>query len=175
MATKTSKKPYRKPPRRAGAPHTFQHDPRIPPVGTTMRKMWGHRNREIKVLVDGFEYKGDHYDSLSKVWCVIKSVDHTNGFVDQGLVQRIGGKVRDVESVSKEYGPAAADFNAIAEEVGIHAIPPSFDKVLVAAGLADVNRLQAAAVRLDKGAQALRHASKLLAVRVGKLPTKATG
>lgn len=181
MKTHLTKKPAKRAATSgAAAPATaapaapYQHDPRVPPVGTVMRRKYKGRVREIKVLADGFDYKGEHYDTLSRVWCHIKGVTNTNGYVDQGLVQRIGGQVRDPASVAKEYGPAALDFNAIAEELGLHAIPPSLDKLLEHATPTDVKRLGTAAERMQKAAQALRHTERLLAARVGQLPVKAS-
>jgi len=42
-------------------------DPRLPPPGTVLRKVHNDVAHQVKVLASGFEYKGQHYKSLSKV------------------------------------------------------------------------------------------------------------
>jgi hypothetical protein len=46
---------------------TADRDPRLPPPGTVLRKVHNDVAHQVKVLASGFEYKGQHYKSLSKV------------------------------------------------------------------------------------------------------------
>lgn len=59
-------------------------DPRLPPAGTELtRKHNGHFIR-VRVLEDGFEYKGRRYQSLSAVACQATGT-RWNGFLFFGL------------------------------------------------------------------------------------------
>lgn len=62
--TKTSAPP---PLRRADA----GRDPRLPPVGTVVRRIHGAAEHSVTALDDGFEYRGETYSSLSKIATVI--------------------------------------------------------------------------------------------------------
>ena len=42
-------------------------DPRLPPVGTVVRRTHGSKDYEVKVLDDGFEYEGERHRSISKI------------------------------------------------------------------------------------------------------------
>lgn len=42
-------------------------DPRLPPVGTVIEREHEGKNIRVKVLEDGFEYRGKTYDSLSAI------------------------------------------------------------------------------------------------------------
>ncbi len=42
-------------------------DPRIPPAGTVLRRIFRGATYEVTVLDHGFEYRGGHFRSLSKV------------------------------------------------------------------------------------------------------------
>ena len=55
-------------------------DPRLPPVGTVLEKTFGGAVHEVTVLNDGFEYRGEFFDSLSTIANRI-SGSRWNGFV----------------------------------------------------------------------------------------------
>jgi hypothetical protein len=42
-------------------------DPRLPPIGTVLRREYRHAVHEVIVLRDGFEYRGKQYASLSRI------------------------------------------------------------------------------------------------------------
>ena len=42
-------------------------DPRLPPVGTVLKRSYRGREVEVRVLAQGFEYEGRHYESLSRI------------------------------------------------------------------------------------------------------------
>jgi hypothetical protein len=42
-------------------------DPRLPEVGTTLQRQYQGKTICVKVLDDGFEYDGKHYESLSSI------------------------------------------------------------------------------------------------------------
>lgn len=44
---------------------------RLPPVGTQYVRSWGDEEHRVMVLVDGFEYKGCKYKSLSEIARII--------------------------------------------------------------------------------------------------------
>ena len=46
-----------------------QHDPRIPPVGSILRRRHGDRVIEVKVTRTGFTWEGRSYRSLSRIAC----------------------------------------------------------------------------------------------------------
>ena len=54
---------------------TKPKDPRIPPIGSIISKTYRGQQIEVKVLEDGFEYKGKVYKSISRVAMTI--VKHT--------------------------------------------------------------------------------------------------
>jgi hypothetical protein len=58
---------------------TTQRDQRLPPPGTMILREYGGSTHEVKVLLDGFEYLGRRYASLSKVASDITGA-HWNGF-----------------------------------------------------------------------------------------------
>lgn len=64
-------------PAREAAP--ADRDPRLPPPGTILRKKHKDVEHQVKVLVTGFEYKGERYKSLSKVARLITGTTW-NGF-----------------------------------------------------------------------------------------------
>ncbi|MEQ8719624.1 MAG: DUF2924 domain-containing protein [Sandaracinaceae bacterium] len=68
-------------------PPTKPRDPRLPPVGTVIRR--GHKGEvhEITVLDDGFEYEGRHYTSLSTIAREVTGTSW-NGFLWAGLTKR---------------------------------------------------------------------------------------
>jgi hypothetical protein len=64
-----------------------QRDPRLPPVGQTIRRLYKGRVLYVRILPKGFEFEGTMYPSLSSVAKVITG-SHTNGF----LFFRLKGK-----------------------------------------------------------------------------------
>ena len=67
-------------------PHSAR-DPRLPLPGVVLRRRFRGQEIELKVLVDGFEYQGGKFASLS---AVAERVTGTrwNGFVFFGLQAR---------------------------------------------------------------------------------------
>ncbi len=67
-------------------PQTQAHpkDPRLPAPGTLLQKQFQGERVEVKVLDEGFEFKGRTYKSLSKIARIITGT-HWNGFVFFGL------------------------------------------------------------------------------------------
>jgi hypothetical protein len=62
----------RRPTRRTASPtppveSTAARDPRLPPAGTVVRRVHGTTEHSVTVLDDGFDYRGEHYRSLSKI------------------------------------------------------------------------------------------------------------
>ena len=55
-------------------------DPRLPAVGTTITRRHGGVEHRVTVLAQGFEYRGEHYRSLSKIACLITGKSW-NGYV----------------------------------------------------------------------------------------------
>jgi Protein of unknown function (DUF2924) len=68
-------------------------DSRLPVPGTVLTRVYQDRTIEVKVLVDGFECKGDRYHSLS---AVARAVTGTrwNGLVFFGLAKRGAARPR---------------------------------------------------------------------------------
>ena len=64
-----------------------KRDPRLPPVGTVIRREHEGAVHEIRVLKDGFDYQGRHYASLSTIAREITGTSW-NGFLWAGLAQR---------------------------------------------------------------------------------------
>lgn len=62
-------------------------DPRLPPVGTIIRREHAGEIHEIHVLHDGFDYEGRHYASLSTIAREVTGTSW-NGFLWAGLTQR---------------------------------------------------------------------------------------
>ena len=48
-------------------PSSPTRDPRLPPAGTVLQRVYRHHTIEVKVLLSGFEYAGEHYASLSSI------------------------------------------------------------------------------------------------------------
>ena len=57
-------------PTRAGVEGAVR-DPRLPSVGTVLTRVHGTTEHTVTVLIDGFEYRGERYRSLSKIARVI--------------------------------------------------------------------------------------------------------
>jgi len=55
------------PPAPGNARYLKPRDPRLPPPGTTIRKDYRGETYEVRVLADGFEFRGEHFQSLSRV------------------------------------------------------------------------------------------------------------
>jgi hypothetical protein len=84
---------------RLRAPRSFWHsvglgpdptrDPRLPPSGTVLTRVYGQRTIEVTVLERGFEYQGKPYGSLS---LIAQRVTGTrwNGYVFFGLQNEPG-------------------------------------------------------------------------------------
>jgi hypothetical protein len=62
-------------------------DSRLPNVGTILAKERGQETHEVTVLVEGFEYRGETYRSLSKIARLITGVTW-NGYAFFGLNPR---------------------------------------------------------------------------------------
>jgi hypothetical protein len=75
-------------------------DPRLPKVGTILRKEWRGREYEVTILADGFEYAGTTYRSLSKVANEITGTTW-NGFLWMGLVERAKPAPKPAEPASQ--------------------------------------------------------------------------
>lgn len=69
------KKP-KSPPGKKGRPR----DSRLPPSGSVLCRSYKEEVHEVKVLMDGFEYQGKHYRTLSKVAREITGVQW-NGYL----------------------------------------------------------------------------------------------
>jgi hypothetical protein len=74
-------------PRGAGTPS----NPRIPPPGSTISRVYKGRTLEVRVRTDGFEYDGTVYRSLSAVANAITG-SHLNGRAFFDLGDKAGGK-----------------------------------------------------------------------------------
>jgi DUF2924 family protein len=84
---------------RLRAPRAFWHsvglgpdptrDPRLPPAGTVLKRVYGQRTMEVTVLERGFEYQGQQYGSLS---LIAQRVTGTrwNGYLFFGLEKEQG-------------------------------------------------------------------------------------
>ena len=59
---------------------TSKHDDRIPAHGTVITRKYKGETLQVKVLVDGFEYDGETFSSLSAVAKAITG-SHCNGFL----------------------------------------------------------------------------------------------
>ena len=66
-------------------------DPRLPPVGTVLRRVHHGTEHVVTVLADGFEHQGSQYKTLS---AVAKAITGTvwNGFLFFGISSRAGAK-----------------------------------------------------------------------------------
>lgn len=64
--------------RTAGVPAV--RDPRLPEVGTVLRRQFKGSTVEVKVLEDGFEYQGHRYQSLSAIASQVAGT-RWNGFL----------------------------------------------------------------------------------------------
>lgn len=73
--------------------HRPMRDRRLPVIGTTLRRLYRGQTVEVKVLKDGFEYRGRHYGSLS---AIARQATGTrwNGLLFFGLTTRGKGSRR---------------------------------------------------------------------------------
>ena len=76
----------RKPPLQAGS----QRDPRLPPVGTLLRRRYQGREIVVKVLDNGFECDSERYRSLSELARELTGT-RWNGLLFFGLAERRNG------------------------------------------------------------------------------------
>lgn len=63
---------------------TEPRDPRVPPVGTVVRRVFDGKTHEVTVCVEGFEYEGRSYKTLSAIANQIAG-SRWNGFLFFGL------------------------------------------------------------------------------------------
>ena len=63
---------------------TGPRDPRVPPVGTVVRRVFDGKTHEVTVCVEGFEYEGRKYKTLSAIANQIAG-SRWNGFLFFGL------------------------------------------------------------------------------------------
>ena len=68
-------------------PEPIRHDPRIPPVGTVLKKRHGEEVIEVKVTRTGFTYRGRAYRSLSAIAREVTGA-RWNGLLFFGLTAR---------------------------------------------------------------------------------------
>jgi hypothetical protein len=64
---------------------TKPRDPRLPPHGTTIKKEYRGETYEVLVLADGFEFRGERFNSLSRLARTIAGTPW-NGFIFFDLV-----------------------------------------------------------------------------------------
>lgn len=68
-----------------------KRDPRLPPAGTTLRRQYGKTLHLVVVEADGFVFRGEKHDSLSKVARLITQTNW-NGFTFFGLTKAWGAR-----------------------------------------------------------------------------------
>lgn len=83
-----------RPPRRGAAgagPVTRPRDPRLPPVGGELKRLFNGKEHVVRVLEDGFEYEGRPFASLSAVARAISGT-RWNGFLffNLGEIPKVG-------------------------------------------------------------------------------------
>jgi hypothetical protein len=66
---------------------TEPRDPRVPPAGTVLRRVFDGKTYEVTVCVEGFEYEGRRYKSLSAIATEVAGT-RWNGFLFFGLKKR---------------------------------------------------------------------------------------
>ena len=69
-------------------------DPRVPPVGTVLRRVFDGKAHEATVCAEGFEYEGRRYKSLSAIATEIAGT-RWNGFLFFGLKKRDSAREED--------------------------------------------------------------------------------
>jgi hypothetical protein len=68
-----------------GAPR--RSDPRLPKPGSTLLRRYKNQDIRVRVLDDGFEYDGRHFDSLTEIARVVTG-SAWNGYLFFGLARR---------------------------------------------------------------------------------------
>lgn len=63
-----------------------KRDPRLPPVGSTLRRQYGKAHHVVLVQEDGFVFRGQKHESLSRIARMITGTSW-NGFVFFGLTK----------------------------------------------------------------------------------------
>jgi hypothetical protein len=76
--------PAKRPAATANSSHERPRDPRLPPVGSVLGRMYAGERHDVRVLEVGFEYKGTVFNSLSQVARAISGTSW-NGFGFFGL------------------------------------------------------------------------------------------
>jgi hypothetical protein len=66
-----------------------RNDPRLPMVGTVLRRSWKGRTILVEVLANGFRYENRQYPSLSNIAFEITGT-RWNGFAFFGLMRKAG-------------------------------------------------------------------------------------
>ena len=66
---------------------TEPRDPRVPPVGTVIRRAFDGQTHEVTVCAEGFEYAGQRHKTLSAIATLITGT-RWNGFLFFGLNKR---------------------------------------------------------------------------------------
>jgi hypothetical protein len=66
-------------------------DPRLPPVGSVLARVYRGETLQVRVLADGFEFEGAAYPSLSAVARAITG-SHCNGFLFFKMAGKGGGR-----------------------------------------------------------------------------------
>jgi Protein of unknown function (DUF2924) len=66
-----------------------KNDPRLPMVGTMLRRSWKGRTILVEVLANGFRYENRQYPSLSNIAFEITGT-RWNGFAFFGLMRKVG-------------------------------------------------------------------------------------
>jgi hypothetical protein len=97
-----------------------ERDPRLPTVGTVLRKLDRHNavRCECKVVEGGFEYKGELFKSLSGAACAaakdLRISGAQNGFVFWGIVRADPKAKNPVQAIEKVWERYNARVKAIA-------------------------------------------------------------
>jgi hypothetical protein len=66
-------------------------DPRLPPAGSVLARVYRGETLQVRVLADGFEFEGAAYPSLSAVAKAITG-SHCNGFLFFKMAGKGGGR-----------------------------------------------------------------------------------
>lgn len=66
---------------------TEPRDPRIPPIGTVVSRVFDGTRHEVTVCAEGFEYAGERYKTLSAIALRITGT-RWNGYLFFGLKKR---------------------------------------------------------------------------------------
>ncbi len=85
-----------------------ERDPRLPAVGATITEEWHGKEQVVKCLADGFEFRGEHYRTLSAVAKVVTGAKSINGYMHFGLVQRPAPAAEKTSNAKAEASDAPA-------------------------------------------------------------------